>query len=82
MARKNPEIGNSLELHVFRNVGTRLDAQSQQPCAALKIYYDGSVVVWANEPRFAMGKTGITLKEDENPWDTIARAIEQARKAW
>lgn len=76
------EIGNSLELRVYRNAGPYFDMQTVMPLAALKIYADGSVVCWAQEPTFELGKTRIGMREGENAWDTVVRAIQQARKAW
>ncbi len=74
------EIGNSLELRLYRHSGPYIDMQGVVPVAVLKIYHDGSVVAWTGEPAFELGKAGITLKDGENAWDTIMRAITAARK--
>lgn len=74
------EIGNCLELHVCRNSGPYFDMQAQKSIAVLKIYHDGSVVVWSSEPQFELKRSSIRMLENENAWDTIVRAIQQARR--
>ena len=54
--------------------------QDVKPVAVLKIYHDGSIVAWTNEPAFELGKASIMLRDGENSWDTVVRAIQRARK--
>ena len=74
------EIGNCLELRLYRHSGPYIGMDDVKPVAVLKLYRDGSVVAWTDEPAFELGKSGIALRDGENAWDTVVRAIRQARK--
>lgn len=74
------ELGNALELRLYRYSGPYIGMQDIKPVAVLKIYHDGSIVAWTDEPAFELGKASIMLRDGENPWDTVVRAIQRARK--
>ncbi len=74
------ELGNALELRLYRYSGPYIGMQDVKPVAVLKIYHDGSIVAWTNEPAFKLGKASIMLRDGENSWDTVVRAIQRARK--
>jgi hypothetical protein len=74
------EIGNALELRLYRYSGPYFDMQGVKPVAVVKVYHDGSIVAWTDEPAFELGKAGIVLKDGENAWDTVVRAIQAVRK--
>ena len=75
------EIGDSLEIEVFRNSGRGHARQNSRRVATVKIYHDGSVVAWAAEAAFELKKTRIDLKDGEAAWTTVVRAIQTALKA-
>ncbi|MBX9830212.1 MAG: hypothetical protein K2Y27_35105 [Xanthobacteraceae bacterium] len=74
------ELGNALELRLYRYSGPYIGMQNVKPVAVLKIYHDGSIVAWTDEPAFELGKAGIMLREGENAWDTVVRGIQAATK--
>lgn len=74
------ELGNTLELQLYRYSGPHIGMRNVKPVAGLKIYHDGGIVAWTDEPAFELGKAGIPLRDGENAWDTVVRAIQRARK--
>lgn len=74
------ELRNALELRLYRHSVPYIYMQNVKPVAVLKVYHDGSIVAWTDEPAFELVKAGIPLRDGENAWDTVVRAIQQAGK--